>query len=763
MAGPSITSTFTIRAIDNVSKPARTIGQALKDIETNAKAIAKGLEGSGATDRFVASLSKIKTTKRDIEQVAAAWKDYAKSAGLAGDATKWTRQQTAGVKAWERQTLASLRQVKAEEQKFYRDQRAAVEKARQPGGYIGAAAGGIVGLVAAHKVAEVTRQAVEAGAERQHVRVGAMNAGIGPAELRRIEDSAYRAKAGAPNMSVSEIMELHKEARSAVQHPEEVFHLIGDLAKATSILKGLGADNANIADLVKGGESLGLMNDPARFRKFLEGQVKAMQVMGKTITTEQIYEAAKYTKSAGATLSDEFLNTTLPSLVQELHGQSAGDALAMLTKTFRGGLAHKHLAVTRMNDLGLLAEPDKILRAKKSGEIMGYTGKVKDADLLASDPRKWFQTVFNPAAEAIGIKTLADKIQLLNQVLPQTAANLARIFLQQEETLRQHRENYEAAPGLDKAVENQKTDAKANVGALSKAIDDLEAALTGPHMGEIGSGMSAIAGSISALAEAAKDAPQITTAVAEVTALGAAVIGLKAAPIVAARLGLETLAGALTVLGAAITPVLAILTAAGLIKEATDAMEKARTTPKEEGESYTSDFLGKASNWLQGKSWKRDEKYEDHFDAEAYSKEQRWKQFRNWVDHPAQIWTPPVNPPTPPQRPSDLTQTPAPPARPADLGQLDAAKEKAEAAKQSIDQVAAPVAVNVDSSSIASAQSAAEKLLATLRQVGPMAAGAVRSVELATSKAQKASAGLRASLAASGPTGHFGAGPVQDH
>lgn len=52
------------------------------------------------------------------------------------------------------------------------------------------------------------------------MRVGAMNAGIGPAELKHMEAAAAAARKGAPNMSVSEILEFYKEARSAVQHPE---------------------------------------------------------------------------------------------------------------------------------------------------------------------------------------------------------------------------------------------------------------------------------------------------------------------------------------------------------------------------------------------------------------------------------------------------------------------------------------------------------------------------------------------------------------
>jgi hypothetical protein len=747
----NLTSTLTVKLVDDVSKPARTVAQALKDAETAAKAVAKGLAGTGASNQLAASLTKLKASKGDIEQVANAWKDYAKANNLAAESSKWTKSQTADVKAWERQQLSALREVRREQQQFYRSQREQAERAKRPGEYIGAAA--YIAIAAAHKVAEVGKQAVEAGAERQHVRVGAINAGIGPDELQRIEGAAIRAKANAPNMSVSEIMELHKETRSAVTKPEEAFHIIDDLAKAGSVLKGMGMDTSGLSQIVKGGESLGLMNDPKRFKDYLSGQVKSMQVMGKTITPEQIYEAAKYSKSSGALLSDRFINTTLPSLIQELHGQSAGDALSMVTKTLRGGLQHQHLPVQRLQELGLLADPDKIIKTKKTGQIMGYAGKVKDDDILASDPKKWFQETFKPAAVKAGYKTLADQVLLLSQVLPQRAANLGRLFIQQEEAFEQHAKNYDNASDLDHAVKNQRKDPTANVGALSKAIDDLEAAITGPAMPAIAAGMSGLASSISGLAAFAKESPNLAATVAEITAFGAAAVALKAAPFAAATLGMKGLAGVLTTFAAALTPVLAILTVAGVMKSITDAMENARLTPKEEGKTYTSDVLGNLSNWMQGKGSGRDEKYVDHFDEGKY----RWGVYKNWLqdqrDHEHdKVWTPPTNAPLPPRRPADLTPA-APVSVNVDHSQIDNVGPTVEKAKQALDTLGAPVAVNVDSSSISAAQAEVEKLLSSLARVGSMAANV-------KAQAAKASAGLAASLGAS-QRGHFGSPAVQ--
>lgn len=706
-----LTSTLTMQLVDNVSKPARSVAQALKDAERQARAVAKGMAETGASDRLVKSLSRLALSKKDIEQVAGAWRNYARSAGLAANAANWTKSQAFAVRAWEAQTLASLRAVKRE-QAAYGKQIATLKP--RPGHFIGEVAKGVAGGMAVHRLGEAGKQAVEAGAERQHVRVKAMNAGIGPEERAEMERAAVSASKNAPNLTVSEIMDLHKEARSAVQHPEEAFHLIPDLARAASILKGLGVQNANVADIVKGGESLGLMNDPKRFHRYLEGQVKAMAVMGKTITTEQVYEAAKYSKSAGAVLSDDFLNTTLPSLIQEMHGSSAGDALSMLTRTLRGGMQNKHLPVERLNSLGLLEDPTKIRRSK-TGSIKGYAGKVVGDDILASDPRRWFQEIFKPAAENAGYKTLADQVKLLNETLPSTAANIGRILLQQEETLKQHAKNYEAAPGLDKAVENQRQDVKVGVDSLSSSIKDLNAALTGPMMPSIARGLDVLSIGIKGLADAAQSSPNFSGAVAGLTGLGVSAGLLAAAPWAATQIGMTTLAASLGGLAAAINPAIAIIAAGVALVGATNAMEDARKGFKEKDKTYTSDVLLSLANWLNGKGAGRDKKYVDTFDPEEYARKAREKAGAETQ----KVWSPGETVPQQPTRPANL-----PNAQPkVDTSAVDGVKSKADGAKGSLEGLNMTVKPNIDSSGIDAFIAKIERAKAAAASLGQVGSG----------------------------------------
>jgi TP901 family phage tail tape measure protein len=173
MAGTSLTSSIDIKLIDDVSKPARTVEQALKDAERAAKAAAKGMAETKASDRFVKSLAQLKLSAKDIETVAAAWKDFAKAEGLADDASKWTKQQIADVREWERAQLAALREVKREQEAFYRETTAAARAAQAaaPAGMIsGMSAFGSANL-------ESIRQREELAAAARRVTTGMSTAG----------------------------------------------------------------------------------------------------------------------------------------------------------------------------------------------------------------------------------------------------------------------------------------------------------------------------------------------------------------------------------------------------------------------------------------------------------------------------------------------------------------------------------------------------------------------------------------------------------
>jgi hypothetical protein len=419
------------------------------------------------------------------------------------------REQAAAVRSLERQRSRAHQQMVVEADRERRatkpPENHGVMSRHGAGGVALAAGAGYVGV---HSVFGGVEKAIEAGAERQHIEIKAVNAGIPASEIARIRQASIEAKRGAPNMNVSEIEELFVEARSAVKHPEETFHILNDLARAGSVLKGMGMENSGIALLVKAAESGGRMNSPEQFKVFMDDAVKAMQVFGKTIDPEQIYEAIKYSKSAAGTLSDHFIGKTLPSLVQEMRGSSAGDAIYMLTRTLRGGLEHRGTASELLNSVGLTPDQNKI-HHNKAGKVTGYGGSVKESSLLATNPDEWVWKIYKPALEKAGYDTLEKQIEFTNRTMPGTAANLVRVLLQQEESIRQHQANLEAAADAQTAAANQAKEATAAFGALGKSLNDLRAAATSPAMESLAAGLNKISGFINWLSERAAEHPTI--------------------------------------------------------------------------------------------------------------------------------------------------------------------------------------------------------------------------------------------------------------
>ncbi len=112
----SRTSELILRLQDDVSKPARTISETLKQAEAQVKTIAAAMgEGSGVSDKFVSSLSRLKLGAADIDAISRAFQDYTRVAGIAGVETEnLTREQISGISSWESATLSSLRTVMAE-------------------------------------------------------------------------------------------------------------------------------------------------------------------------------------------------------------------------------------------------------------------------------------------------------------------------------------------------------------------------------------------------------------------------------------------------------------------------------------------------------------------------------------------------------------------------------------------------------------------------------------------------------------------------
>jgi TP901 family phage tail tape measure protein len=113
----NLTSSLTIKLIDEVSKPARSVAQALKDAEKAAEAVAKGMGRTAGSDPFRRQLASLKLTASELRDVRKEWLLYARASKQAMGA-EWVAKGAARMRAWERQTIASIRAAKREQMAF---------------------------------------------------------------------------------------------------------------------------------------------------------------------------------------------------------------------------------------------------------------------------------------------------------------------------------------------------------------------------------------------------------------------------------------------------------------------------------------------------------------------------------------------------------------------------------------------------------------------------------------------------------------------
>jgi TP901 family phage tail tape measure protein len=100
------------RLVDQVSGPARVVAASLKAAEQQARGIRQAT-AAGLGSRMLTDLQRLGATGPQINQVAAAWSNYRRQAGLAADSTKWTKDQIAAVRIWERANVSAIRAVTA--------------------------------------------------------------------------------------------------------------------------------------------------------------------------------------------------------------------------------------------------------------------------------------------------------------------------------------------------------------------------------------------------------------------------------------------------------------------------------------------------------------------------------------------------------------------------------------------------------------------------------------------------------------------------
>jgi len=412
----SHTSELIANLVDNVSKPARTVAQALKQAEAEMKAVGRAMsDAGGGSDRFIQSLAKLKLSATDIKTVAAAWKEYAAANNLAADASQWTSQQQGQVRAWRAQTISAMREVTAERRAAARSMQQIARQEQQQQERVFANrrrwfAGdtsrmaymygtGAVGFGTLRGVKETVKAGADLSQERFRLRMVSRS---DLTEAPFAESLASEIATKYPSITQAEALRMYTELRANAGATaggpisKEIARknmLVAAQAKAASLALGFEFTAEDTQNLLKAMETSGRASDPQGFAKITDAYIRAKQVYGTAINTQAARDFVMNAKAANFSFSDQTFYRDMWVRMSEGSPQRLGNQAAQTLQTLGGGRMTKQTAQW-LQEHGLL--PAGSVSDQGGGWARAKTN-ITRADLLQTAPGQWATEILLPS------------------------------------------------------------------------------------------------------------------------------------------------------------------------------------------------------------------------------------------------------------------------------------------------------------------------------------------------------------------------------
>lgn len=366
-------------------------------------------------------------------------------------------------------------------------------------------------MLASPVILHKSEQALHQGAERQSELVRLALAGIPKQEIEQAKRLAASLQTQFPIVDQSKLLERYKEIRSIVPDPHEAAHVLPFVAKTEAAMLAADPSGEGVQGLpriLKAAEILGMGQDLPKLERYLDSAVRAFQVMGKTISFEQLADFAKYSASAGPLLNEKFLTLIAPGLSQEIGGSTAGLGVRSLTKLITGNLRgpNAHPAIEEYRALGLVKDSD--LELDKKGKAVGLLpGRhIQGYDVAARDPAAWTWDYLLPALRSHGITSKEEQIMTATRLSPNSnAARILETFVNQELSFKRHMDMLPKAAGVEGGNQLGRDDPIAQLKALQTSIGDFSATLSAPIMKDAAHVMHTLAGGIAGFGKALGD------------------------------------------------------------------------------------------------------------------------------------------------------------------------------------------------------------------------------------------------------------------
>jgi hypothetical protein len=386
---------------DNASGPAKaaaaSIDQSLRKIEAAQKRLAAAPWGAGMQkqlDSLRASGKEMAYVQNDWNRLQQGIKDRSLSKALA----------RSEVSTWRTSTVGAFAQVRAEAARTHSEVSKLGQVFKGGAGWLGKAALVSMGAyTTAYLGGVAARGGVSSWAERRREIFRQEMAGLTPEERQQIFASSMGLTSQYGSVSTTQTMEMARTSRNLMGDTTRGGAILEDMVKAMVVLqstKGLSAGTSEMMRLQKGMDNLGVNAGGElgidQVKSVIEGFVRASQIEGMDLDVGQFWQFARRSKVAGSALSNEFLTTVAPILMQDMGADTAGNAVAMAYKAFvigaRDTAAKADLQAQR--DLGI-----------RSG--LGR-GELVDRQMFGENPYAWAKTYLVPALEKAGVDLTND-------------------------------------------------------------------------------------------------------------------------------------------------------------------------------------------------------------------------------------------------------------------------------------------------------------------------------------------------------------------
>lgn len=386
-------------------------------------------------------------------------------------------------------------------------------------------------------LAKATIGMVDQGNELIKIQQQMQAAGWKNKEIQEATAKAWMLTGKHQSIGVSELLAMQKELAPVLGDRHHAVEMADQMAKLMVSFQGaFGMSSAamfhtQVRDAIRAGELSANILKPERFAEYLDGMAKTLKAFGGTITPSDYFMATKYGRLGALNWSDEFTNTILPTIMQELGASSTGTALMTLYQAVVGGKM-KAKSIAAFDDLGLIDHskldpenltPEGRVKRLQPGAITG------SRDLMAN-PFGWVWDTLIPAllthgkitqegVEAIkrgeikGSGIGKETADIISEIVPilfgdRTASGLVGMLaLQHKKILRDQRligDAYGLEQGVGFFQDNGYEMAK---GAFHEQWTNLITALGSPGVGVATQALKAFNGALNGLAEAAAANP----------------------------------------------------------------------------------------------------------------------------------------------------------------------------------------------------------------------------------------------------------------